>query len=125
MGNQPELARLLGISSDYVSMIETGKRKPGPRLLKDFDELERKLQQAVSENPDSVKPPLALRDSSTEYLTIAECKQRIQELEAELRKWKHVVRELATDDISSNARLSEDQIILKRVGEKPDVPPPQ
>ena len=38
---QSDLAALLGVHSNYLSQIERGEKKPGPRLVKDFYTLTR------------------------------------------------------------------------------------
>lgn len=116
MGNQTELAKLLGISSDYVSMIETSKREPGPRLLKDFEELERKLGQAVSEKTDSVTSGVALGEESPEYVTIAECKQRINELNQEVERLRAALHAISAPRPVSSSPPSAAAELARRAG---------
>lgn len=66
MCNQSDLAKLLDISSDYVSMIETGKRQPSRRLMKDVEELERKFGLVESGISDSVEPGIEIHEAQRE-----------------------------------------------------------
>lgn len=109
VGNQTELAKLLGISSDYVSMIETGKREPGPRLLKDFEEIERKFGLAKSETSDSVMSPLELKEDPPEYGVQSNWQRRAEEAEAENQKLKQAIRALIGDDPESKPNNQDKQ----------------
>src|SRR4051812_47162075 len=59
---QGRLADLLGITNDYVSLIEGGKKEPGQSLLKLFTLMEDEQKRTLFENSTSTESAEALRE---------------------------------------------------------------
>lgn len=74
---QPELAKILRISANYVYQIEAGRKPLVGRTLEDVEKLERDgLPGQIAS--DSVKPPVAMRDDAPDYVTVvARSRKRI------------------------------------------------
>jgi transcriptional regulator with XRE-family HTH domain len=49
---QAEFAKLLGISSNYVHLIEAGHKPPGPKILEKLKQLKISTPEQVDEDPD-------------------------------------------------------------------------
>jgi transcriptional regulator with XRE-family HTH domain len=66
--SQQELADRLGVSGNYISMIELGKKLPGPSLLKLFESLERAPMDALAGAEGAADASFSLSLLSTEAL---------------------------------------------------------
>lgn len=97
--NQSQLGEVLGISNDYVSLIETGRREPGPSLLKLFTSLEEDQHRKLDETSDSVGTGMELRETPRSPVpTPADCirylETYLKEVGGDLGKTAWVYHEL-------------------------------
>jgi transcriptional regulator with XRE-family HTH domain len=91
---QAELGKLLGISGNYVYLIESGNKKPGSKILEKLDALELEYAGCINETPAaySVKNAWDETDAGIER-TLLKCVEikdwgGVEKLAAELHRRK-------------------------------------
>lgn len=100
--SQVEFGKKLGVSDEYVSQIEKGKKLPGEGLQILVGTLEGKFQPLTPTDSNSVEPPVALHDDAPEYLTTVQWKDKALKAEAEVKRLRLINRLLTNEGISSN-----------------------
>ncbi len=118
--NQVQFAKELGVSDEYVSQIERGKRDPSDGLKILVGKLEEKFQL----NSNSAEPGVAQEEPPAETRTIEQCRARIKELEAEVARLWRMIEASRPQGISYGKRLSEAQAIGAQAGARDDLENP-
>lgn len=122
--NQVQFGQELGVSDEYVSQIEKGKRDPGETVKILVGHLEGKFQLDEPVVSNSVEPGVALEAPPRETRTIEQCRERIKELEAEVARLWRMVEASRPQGISYGRRLSEAQKLGTQLGNADDLENP-
>lgn len=113
--NQVDFGKTLGVSDEYVSQIEKGKRDPGDTLKILVGFLEAKFQLRIGSDSNSVVPPVDLREESAEYKTSNEWKDEALKLRSEVTRLKVVIQILAATvkPVSSSDALDAEAFVTE------------
>ena len=122
--NQVQFAQELGVSDEYVSQIEKGKRDPGETVKILVGHLEEKFQLGEAVDSNSVEPGVALEAPPRETRTIEQCRERIKELEAEVARLWRMIEASRPHGISYGLRRTEAQAIGAQAGAADDLENP-
>jgi len=113
--SQEELGDRLGISGNYVSMIELGKKAPGPSLHKLFEALEHSpLYQGTGEPAIPANPLYAMLSMETLVKNFAEVAEKLTHARGAEQKNKvgilrDMLEEIEARLLASSGALSEAQ----------------
>lgn len=131
--SQDELGERLGVSGNYISMIELGKKSPGPSLRKLFESLEQsplyrtpgetscELKEAMpgASGPAPANPLLALLSTDTLIQNVGEVAEKLSQSDQPGQKQVIGILREYLDEIErrllvSSAGLSEAQQIAMK-----------
>lgn len=96
--NQVEFGQKLGVSDEYVSQIEKGKKLPGEGLQILVGTLEEKFQPCIPADSNSVEPGVEMQEKGSEYQTGSEWKARAEKAEAEVRRLRAAIQALTKEE---------------------------
>jgi len=133
--SQQELGERLGVSGNYISMLELGKKNPGPSLQKLFYALEQSplyrgglTGKAAQEAGAVASSFLSMLSTETLMKNFAEVAEKLSHSEVPEQKvtvgnLRVYLDEIERRLVASSGALSEaQQIALKAAGGQPDAP---
>lgn len=100
--SQDELGKLLRVSGNYVSMIELGKKKPGPTLLKLFELIE---QRPFHHAPAQAAPGVDNANSGSTAVSSEEALCSMLTTETLIRNFAEVAQKQAQADKTMQKRM--------------------